>query len=109
MKLKFKNPILHVNVTERDWKAAREQADAGGDSWECCPNALACNRALQRKFRRRPGLRAEVTGVFELYDDSSYIGDVLRPRFATRVVARYDSGRGEPLTGSFDIDLREVR
>jgi hypothetical protein len=109
-KLKFRNPIVHVEVTERDWKQARARSAAGANHYECCPNALACNRALRRKFRRHTELRAEVVGSIDVYDGESFVGRVRRPKVASDVyddvIVAFDVREDrEPVIGSYDLDL----
>lgn len=109
IQLKFRDPILHVEVTKRDWIEASRLVSEGDLYSGCCPNALACNRALARKFRRHANLlRAEVTSRITLFDNKFDLGSVRLPRIARNIVLKFDAGQrsAPPHKISFDLDLR---
>jgi hypothetical protein len=109
--LKFKNPILHVSITPKLVALARRK-QASGRCWrsECCPNALAINKALKSKFRRHKFVShvgVEHCNIYEGYVLRPIVSVVL-PKAARDVVRQYDSGQTvNPV--EFDIDLSRSR
>jgi hypothetical protein len=116
--LKFKNPMLVVNVTAKDWEEAMRRVNSGRESpTRCCPNAIACTRALRAKFRRHPDLMARVCSQMDVFEGSDWVGQAAIPDFARKVISVFDDRVTEarsqcpsyvPVTGRYEIDLRNV-
>lgn len=118
MSLKFRNPNLIVNVTRHDWEEAVRLLKSGkGARVLCCPNALACTRALRAKFRRHPEVVGAIGSQLDVMEDGERFIQADLPDFARKVVSVFD-GRVTadpattavyvPVVGTYKIDLSKA-